>query len=239
MEAQMLIRKTLSLSEVNLKADDAGSFSGYASVFGGVDAYGDTIEKGAFIGTLKKNGMPKMFFNHRWDFPIGKYLEAKEDDTGLRVTGQLTDGVALSADVRAAMKHGTIDGLSIAGFIAKDDYKESDTGRIIRKWTQLVEISPVVFPADSAARINPASVKHAMDVEALEADIQSLENLRDLEYFLRESGGLTKGLAQGLVSRVKAILLPGEPDLDGDTSASLKQLSERISRLADSFGETK
>jgi HK97 family phage prohead protease len=235
MEAEMLIRKTISLSDAALKmVENSGEFSGYASVFDGVDAYGDTILKGAFAGTLKKHGMPKMFFNHLWDFPIGKFSSAKEDEFGLYVYGQLTPGVALSDDVRAAMRHGTIDGLSVAGFIRKEDCEETDTGRIIRKWSHLVEVSPVTFPADSSAKIDSGSVKRALDTEVIEADIQSIQNIRDLEYFLRDSRGLTKGLVQGLISRVKTILVPGEPEQSDNTSACLMQLTDRIKRLADS-----
>jgi HK97 family phage prohead protease len=82
----MLLRKTISLNDVQLKVDGAkGTFAGYASVFGGVDSYGDTIIKGAFESTLRSNGKPKMFYDHSWDMPIGKWTVAKEDDHGLFV----------------------------------------------------------------------------------------------------------------------------------------------------------
>ncbi|MBY0240813.1 MAG: HK97 family phage prohead protease, partial [Burkholderiaceae bacterium] len=101
------ILKTLKLDQVSLKFDgDTGVFSGYASVFGGVDSYGDTIIKGAFEATLR-NSKPKMFFNHEWRMPIGKWTKAKEDDKGLWVEGELTPGLMLAQDVRAAMVHGT------------------------------------------------------------------------------------------------------------------------------------
>lgn len=159
----MLIRKMLKLDDVSLKMEgETGKFSGYASVFGGVDSYGDTIIKGAFESTLR-NGKPKMFFNHDWAMPIGKWLKAKEDDHGLYVEGELTPDLSLSSDVRAAMKHGTLDGLSIGGVLKAGDYQETEKGRIIRKWSNLMEVSPVVFPADGAARIDLSSVKHIED----------------------------------------------------------------------------
>jgi len=110
-------RKTLSLSDCQIKmADDGeGRFAGYASVFGGVDSYGDTILKGAFESTLKKNGKPKMFAQHEsWGLPIGKWLTAKEDDHGLYVEGEFTPGLTRAQDTYAALKHGTVDGLSSA-----------------------------------------------------------------------------------------------------------------------------
>ena len=60
----MLIHKTLKLDDCEVKiAGDTGTFAGYASVFGGVDSYGDTIIKGAFESSLR-NGKPKMFKSH-------------------------------------------------------------------------------------------------------------------------------------------------------------------------------
>jgi len=118
----MLIKKTLELASVDLKLEgDTGKFSGYASVFGGVDSYGDTIIKGAFESTLR-SGNPKMFFAHEWTMPIGKWIKAKEDDHGLFVEGELTPGLGIAADVRAAMQHGTLDGLSIGGYLKAGDY---------------------------------------------------------------------------------------------------------------------
>lgn len=206
----MLLHKTLSLSDVSLKVDgDVGKFSGYASVFDGVDSYGDTITKGAFSDTLNTHGAPKMFFNHEWTMPIGKYTTVKEDDHGLYVEGELTPGLALATDVRAAMKHGTLDGLSIGGYVQKSDYQETDKGRVISKWSRLMEISPVVFPADSAARVD--SVKSEM----LEA-IEQVETIRDLERLLRDAGGFSKGAAIALAARVKSMFGQGEPASDAD-----------------------
>ena len=114
----MLLRKSLSLTDCEIKMDgDTGRFAGYASVFGGVDSHGDTILKGAFDTTLRRDGKPKMFYGHDSfaGIPIGKWLSAKEDDKGLFVEGELTPGVSLAEDVRAALKHGTLDGLSIGG----------------------------------------------------------------------------------------------------------------------------
>jgi uncharacterized protein len=224
----MLLRKTLRLTDVSLKMDgDTGHFAGYASVFGGVDSYGDTIVRGAFESTLRNNGKPKMFFNHQWDMPIGKYTVAKEDDHGLYVEGELTPGLGLSADVRAAMKHGTLDGLSIGGFLKKGDYEDTETGRVIRKWSDLTEISPVVFPADSAARIDLSSVKGGADILAA---IEEAATIREIEQLLRDAAGLSKGAAAALVARVKAVMGAGEPHEDAEAK-QLAQIHQRLQAL--------
>jgi uncharacterized protein len=231
----MLVRKTLNLVDVNLKVDgDAGRFSGYASVFGGVDSYGDTIVKGAFESTLRQNGKPKMFLEHSWAgfasgaaaLPIGKYLTAKEDDHGLFVEGELTPGLSLSSDVRAAMKHGTLDGLSIGGYVKRGDYDETETGRVIRKWSNLVEVSPVVFPADSAARIDASTVKNSEFDQAL----AEVETIRDFERFLRDAGGLSKGAAVALVARAKVVFAQGEPGESAEAKAA-REIEERVQRM--------
>jgi HK97 family phage prohead protease len=226
----MLVKKMLALEGVDLKMDgDTGKFSGYASVFGGVDSYGDTIMKGAFKNTLRENGNPKMFFNHDWSMPIGKWISAKEDDHGLFVEGELTPGLSLSADVQAALRHGTLDGLSIGGMLKKGDYQETETGRMIRKWSSLMEVSPVVFPADGAARIDLSSVK---SIELIE-DIAAIETLRDFEGWLRDAAGLSKGAAQALTARAKAVLnLRDAGDSEAEAKAA-EDLAARITRLGD------
>ena len=228
----MLLRKHISLADATIKMDgDTGTFEGYASVFGGVDSYGDTIVRGAFESTLRNHGKPKMFYNHEWSMPIGKYTVAREDDHGLFLAGELTPGISLAADVRAGMKHGTIDGLSIGGFLKKGDYEETEGGRIIRKWSHLVEVSPVVFPADAAARVDLGSVKGADLAEAIE----EITSIRELERFLRDAGGLSKGAAAALVARAKTVMgVQGDPDPQSAEAKQLQLLSVglRLTALA-------
>jgi hypothetical protein len=162
--------------------------------------------------------------------PIGKWLAAKEDDHGLFVKGELTPNLGLASDVRAGMLHGTIDGLSIGGYLKKGDYDETDEGRVIRTWSSLVEVSPVVFPADAAARVDLTSVKAA----ELDAAIAEIETIREFERFLRDAGGFSKGAATALVARAKTICFAGDPEADSE--AKFKQeLSERLQRLARSI----
>ena len=58
-----MLQKIISLADARLKfASDKASFEGYASVFNGVDAYGDTILPGAFknaVRAARKGRMPK------------------------------------------------------------------------------------------------------------------------------------------------------------------------------------
>lgn len=221
----MLIQKTLKFDDVALKMQgDTGTFEGYASKWNGVDSYGDTILKGAFADTLKA-AAPKMFFNHEWTMPVGKWIDVGEDDTGLYVKGELTPGLSISSDVRAAMKHGTLDGLSIGGFLKKGDYEEKDGRRIIKKWSTLAEISPVVFPADGAARIDLNSVK-SIDFESI---LPTCKSEKEIERLLRDAG-LGKWEAMAIVSRVRAIVKgsDSQQEVQADQTA---QVLERIRRM--------
>lgn len=226
----MLLRKTLSLNDCDLKmVGDSGRFEGYASVFGVKDSQGDIVHPGAFKATLAKHGLPKMFFNHRWDMPIGRYTDAEERSKGLFVVGELTPGHSLANDVGAAMKHLTIDGLSVGGMIAKGDWRIENDTRHIDVWTQLVETSVTAFPSNAKARIDPNSVKSTEYDDA----IAEIETVRDLERFLRDAGSFSKGAATALVVRAKAVLgLVGDPD-PGPTSANeLARVMERINALS-------
>lgn len=220
----MLLRKTLNFADADIKmASESGRFSGYASKWNGVDSYGDTILKGAFAKSLAA-GMPKMFFNHDWNMPVGKWLTAKEDDIGLFVEGELTPNLSISADVHAAMKHGTLDGLSIGGYLKKGDYDETENGRTIRSWSNLMEVSAVVFPADGKARIE--SVKSDAMMEA----INEIESIREFERFLRDAGNFSKGAALALTARMKAVITTEREA--GDADAEMKQIQARIEQLA-------
>jgi uncharacterized protein len=229
----MLLKKTLSLSAVDLKMDgDTGRFKGYASVFGVVDRHGDTIVKGAFESTLRKNGKPRMFYNHAWDMPVGKWVVAKEDDHGLYVEGELTPSLRLAEDVRAAMKHGTIDGLSIGGYIERGDYDETESGRVIREWSSLIEVSPVVFPANGAARADASEMKGG---EALVKLIEKIETIKELESFLRDAGGLSKGAALALTARAKVVFGLRDAGHEDAEAKAMEELAHRFTRMGASI----
>lgn len=224
----MLLRKSLSLSDAELKLDaERGTFAGYASVFGGVDSYGDTIVRGAYDYTLRNNGKPKMFFNHdAYALPIGKWTVAKEDEKGLFVEGELTAGNPQAEAVRAALKHGTVDGLSIGYYLKKGDFDETEDGRVIRKISRLAEVSVVTFPADDAARVDLTSVKAE--------DLEDVETIKDFERLLRDGAGVSNGLAKAIVARAKVVFGAREARTEGAADEkSLREIEARLRALAE------
>ena len=154
----MSMRKQLLLGSVELKfaKADSSAFTGYASVFGGVDSYSDTIMPGAYKSVIERiqSGsarMPKMFVNHRsYDLPLVKWVKMAEDDKGLLMEGELTPGNPQAATVKAGMQHETIDGLSIGYALKSADYDMIETDgkeiRVIKNISELYEVSIVTYP---------------------------------------------------------------------------------------------
>jgi HK97 family phage prohead protease len=213
--SKMIARKQLSLNSVSLKFADAssGKFGGYASTFGGIDSYNDTIMAGAYKSVIDSimNGsarMPKMFVNHKsWEVPIGKWTKMYEDEKGLYIEGELTNGNPEAAIVKAAMQHETIDGLSIGYMLKQSDIEFSEingqTVRVIKNISDLSEVSVVTFPADDMARVDLTSVKTSLD---------QIESIKDFEDFLREAGGFSKSLATATASRAKRLFTRSESE---------------------------
>jgi HK97 family phage prohead protease len=199
-------RKLLGLEMIEVKFDDdqPGTFEGYASVFGGVDSYGDTILPGAYKKTLRKRERPiRMRWNH-WGPVIGKWLSISEDEKGLLVRGELTPGHSVAEDVYASLKHGAIDGMSIG--YRPVQIRELGDGKRELKEIDLVEISIVEEPADLGARVG--------DIKSV---VDSMTSLKDIEAWLREAHRFNRADAGALVHRIKA-LARGEREDEPKTS---------------------
>ena len=170
-----------------------------------------------------------VFFNHQADYyplPIGK-AECVEDSVGLYLRGELTPGLAIASDVLAAMKHGTIGGLSIGGLVKKGDYDPiPGGGKLIKRWHNLYEVSVVANPADKAAQIDLSTVK-SIDFEAL---LPECKTERDIERLLRDAG-LGKWEAMAIVSRAKAIFDGRDAPEDAEAKTNALIL-ERLQKLS-------
>ena len=162
--------------------DGKMTFSGYGSVFGNVDSYGDVVAPGAFRSSLEEHKAagtsPLMLLNHdAWEqLPIGIWTSLEEDAYGLKITGQLLD-TAMGRDTYTALKSGAISGLSI-GFRVKAFevcQTQDDPLRTITE-ADLIEVSVVTLPANVKAR-----------VQAVKSMGQEM-SVRDLEALLRDVG---------------------------------------------------
>ena len=202
--------KLSPFDRLSVKFDDArpGFFSGYASVFGLVDSYGDTIAPGAYSKTLQNRERPiQLRWNH-YGGVVGKWLTLREDEKGLYVEGELTPGHSVAQDAYALMKHGAVNGLSIG--YRPIEAEQKDDGTRLLKQIDLVEISIVETPADAAALIG--DVKSAID---------GAVSLKEIEALLRDAGGFSRADACALVARIKSM---GQSESVPEKKASFAQL---------------
>jgi HK97 family phage prohead protease len=160
------------IKEITDSENEVGEFSGYAAVFGNIDSYGDIILPGAFAKHLDwflANGA--VCWQHDWNNPIGKPLEAFEDATGLFVRGSIID-TEVGTDARKLLKAGVVKKLSIGfkvidaecitsenitGYMngmadAGEIANAMDCGRALKE-LKLYEFSPVTIPANELTEI--------------------------------------------------------------------------------------
>lgn len=176
---------------------DDGVFSGYGSVFGVVDSYGDIVLPGAFQASLdrhKADGTrPKGLWQHDSLHPILTWTDLREDVHGLYCAGKLILDVEKARETHALMKAGELDGLSIGYEVAAFSYCHPDDVetkyglrpdlasplstngqyRMIEA-VDLWEISVVTYPACAPARVQTVrrAPAPAVDLAALAAALE-------------------------------------------------------------------
>lgn len=188
------------------KVEDNGTFSGYGSVFGNVDSYGEIVEAGAFADSIKRiksSGDPlPVLWQHRSDSPIGGFDLLDEDDHGLKTEGWLmVDDLPLAKQAHALLKRRVIKGLSIGYYVEASSYNEK-TGILTLQKLDLREISVVTFPANDLA-----------GVDAVKQIVKGgkLPTLREFEGFLRDAG-FSKAQAAEIATRGLKQADRGDPD---------------------------
>lgn len=174
-----------------------GTFSGYGSVFGVEDSYGEAVAKGAFgdtLAALKKNGRTlPILWQHQGATPIGNWTSLAEDDTGLAGDGQLWLAEAPQAQLAyRGMKTKSITGLSIGYYVKAYEVTEVDDDYLITLTAvDLVEISVVTSPANDEARVEVVKSKLARG---------EMPAMAEVEKYLRDAG-FSKSQATTIVSR--------------------------------------
>lgn len=163
----MLIKK--AFADIKAGPDDGlaeGQFTGYASVFGNKDSYGDVVMPGAFANDLQRweaKGDPiPTLFGHNMsdpDFNIGWCLEAKEDDKGLFVKVQLDLDNPKSQQTYRLLKGRRINQMSfaydvLAGGWAKRQTDDGETEEYYElRELKIYEVSVVPIGANQETEI--------------------------------------------------------------------------------------
>lgn len=221
----MTHHKTAPILEIK-SLKETGEFEGYGSTFDTEpDAYGDVIAPGAYSESLAKHKakgtMPKLFWQHKADEPIGKWLEADEDDRGLLMKGRLNMDVQRGREAYALLKAGDIDGLSI-GYRISEYSVDTGTGIWTLEKVDLIEVSIVSAGANENAVVQ--SVKAAKAAHDLSEKLKAGDRLteREFETWLKGLGFSNSQAERAVRLHLKG---QGEPaDTADDGAAFLRAL---------------
>lgn len=202
--------------EIKALGED-GTFEGYASTFGGIDAYDDTIEPGAFTETIAQK-TPALLWQHNSGDVIGVIDELREDGYGLYMKAHLLiEDISKAKEAHILLKAKALSGLSIGYVPVEYWYEKNDKARWgeVRhlKKIDLWEISIVTFPADSGAGVT--GVKSFSDM-----------GIREIEDTLRDAG-LSRREAKSLISRCKEFQRDAENGAD-DGNTEIKSALEDL-----------
>jgi len=210
--------KTAPIEECEFKFnDDDWKITGYASVFGSVDKVGDTIEPGAFAKSIESGKEIKMYYEHLRFLKPGRWDSFEEDEKGLKVVGHLTRDHSLAKDIRAEMRHGTVRAFSIGFTVPPNGAEDKEDGGRILKSINLIETSLTGNPAEPKAII-----------ESFKSELETVETIRELESFLRDSGSYSKSMATALVGRAKSICRSdSDEECKRETVAQLQSIFDK------------
>lgn len=144
--------RPLEVKEIN----SAGEFTGILSIFDEIDAYNDTVKRGAYKKTLRERKRFLLLWSHDVTEPIGSFT-GYEGDEGLVIDGKINQDVQRGREARSLILNDGLDGLSIGFDAVKWSMEERDGVSVrVLKEIRLWEGSIVAFPADQHARIMQA-----------------------------------------------------------------------------------
>jgi len=155
--------------ELRQDKENEGIIEGYASIFGVVDLYQTTFEKGAFVRSLAENGNPAFLLHHDSTRPVGNIVEVYEDDRGLRFKAELNTDIQDGKEAFSMAKKKNIRGISF-GFVPRKWEDSDDDSGIRRRFTDvdIMEISMVTFPANKQAQIAAVRAELPQDIRSFE-----------------------------------------------------------------------
>ena len=197
--------------------EETGTFTGYGSVFGNRDSYGDIVLPGAFKRSLaehrRNKTRPRMFWQHNPDMPIGSWIEMAEDDTGLLLTGRLNMDVQKGREAYALLKAGDVEGMSI-GYRVVEGIDDEKQGAYLLKHLELIEISVVSLPANELATVGSVKSSRIQDYHARLSAGDRLKP-REMEELFKEYLGFSNSEAE----RAVRSCLAGEQGVPVETDA--------------------
>jgi Escherichia/Staphylococcus phage prohead protease len=154
MKTKTLERRTIQAPITVREADGASRpiLSGYAAKFGkpsqDLGGYVEVLKPGCFAQSIA-NGDQRAFWNHDYCDLLARTksgtLRLKEDETGLSFEFDVPD-TSLGRDLYELVKRGDVDGVSFGFYALADEWSADGKTNTVTE-AELIEISPVVFPA--------------------------------------------------------------------------------------------
>ena len=150
-------KRTMGTIEVRESDGDEMTLEGYAAVFNSetdLGAFREVIRPGAFDDVMDND--VRALINHDPNLILGRTsngtLELSTDERGLKYKVKLGDQ-QYARDFYESVKRGDISQSSFAFTIDKQSWNEQRTVRSVDKVRQLLDVSPVTYPAYAAATV--------------------------------------------------------------------------------------
>lgn len=161
--------------EFRVSQEDATPvISGYAAVFDVSSndmGWTEEIDPHAFDAVMAKNPDVRALWNHNPDFPLGrttaKTLSLSLDARGLAYSIMPPD-TSVARDLMVSMKRGDVTSSSFAFITQRDQWTDNPDGSVTRRileFAELIDVSPVTFPAYDQATASARSLPDSMPVE--------------------------------------------------------------------------
>lgn len=227
-------KKSFQFNVTKFNENGDGIIEGYANTFNFKDYAGDITMKGAFTRSLNKHmkegSVPAMLWQHQQDQIIGVWNEAFEDEKGLRVRGQLIQGVQKADEAKLLIEAGAINGLSIGYFEIETQWDSKQKANLLLD-VELFEVSIVTSPCNTQSRIDAAK-SHFLNGE--------MPSEREMEKCLRELGLSQKQAKLFMASGFKAIAKKPEDEPEDVTEEETEEETEEqdIAETPESTEET-
>lgn len=182
------MRETRAYKATQIRAVDpeTRTFEALVVVYGILDDYGTIFDAGCFTESLEQR-LPRITWAHHWSEPLGRYVDYRDDDTGLVLIGEFDDfdAVPRARQAYAQLVSGTIDQFSV-GFNSIDRYE--DDGIMHFRKCGLDEAALVLVGAVPGTKL--LAVRSGLGVREVPEDL-----VIDLAKQVA-NGGMTKEAAQ-------------------------------------------
>ena len=166
-------KRTMGTIEVRESEGDEMTLEGYAAVYNSETDLGhfrEVIKPGAFDDVLDND--VRALINHDPNLILGRTtngtLELSVDERGLKYRVKLGDQ-QYAKDFYESVKRGDISQSSFAFTIDKQSWNEERTVRSVDKVRQLLDVSPVTYPAYAAATVQARDQQLELDDAIAEA----------------------------------------------------------------------